>query len=509
MAGDLDEAVDRLARECLSGYGPHVAKRPKAIHEALWGTHVFTAGEIDVLDCPLIQRLRGVRQTAFACLTFPSATHSRFEHSLGVAVVATRMADALNRKRGQLIKPVELQELRLAGLLHDCGHGFLSHISEEFYGRHPWIRELKEDPYYQAAKPSELLAYKIILSGPFGEYFERVRGHHLDDQVLQSVDLRKIAGFVIGQGPSPESQFLASIINGPFDADKLDYIARDSYFTGLRLVVDIDRLLYALDVADVPREEGGSERRLVIYATGSSAFEQVLYSKVQLHALMYKHPKVRAADLMLISFLSYMKQQMPGELLERFGECVRLEEPTDFLRFADYDLLNDKLHQDDYLRGIILDLRNRRLMRKALVISSNTVEENLDELTRLLEHPYREQILAGLREQIHGDLAASLGLRVYDVVVDLPPTPQLNEAALSVVRQPNGELVPLNRLFPSHDWLDAFVARKWRGHVFCRGGADTQRSVGLAAKGVLESAPFNLVFNNLALDLALGEQPTP
>lgn len=285
MEANLDGEIDDFVQDCLAEYEPQTPKRRKAIHDTIWGTQVFSPAEIDLLDCPLIQRLRGIHQTSFAFLTFPSATHSRFEHSLGVAVVATKMADALNRKRANTVSPVQLQELRIAGLLHDCGHGILSHISEEFYGRHQWIRELKDDPFYQAAKPSEILAHKIVISAPFKRLFERIQARHTQDSPLQLMSLEKAAGFIIGQAQNTEERFLASIINGPFDVDKLDYIARDSYFTGLKLVVDIDRLLYALDVNDVPVENGQMEKRLVIHASGVSAFEQILYSKVQLHSL--------------------------------------------------------------------------------------------------------------------------------------------------------------------------------------------------------------------------------
>lgn len=194
--------------------------------------------------------------------------------------------------------------------------------------------------------------------------------------------------------------------------------------------------------------------------------------------------------------------------IQTFGTHIRFEQPTDYLRYTDYDLLNERLHSDDYLKSIIADLRNRRLMRKALVISSNTIPGNFDEMTRLLEHPYKDEIIIGLREQIHNDVPANFGLTIYDIEIDLPPTISLNEATLSVVQQPGGELVPLNRLFPSTDWLTAFAARKWRGHVFCRGTPEAQVAVGKAAKKVLEEEPYNLRINDLALSLAQGASPT-
>ena len=503
----MDDAVAQLVTDQLAGYEPQAPPRPKAIHDALWGTQIFSPAEIDLLDTPILQRLRGIHQTSFAFLTFPSATHSRFEHSLGVVFITTRMATSLNQKEANTVTPCQLQELRIAALLHDCSHGIFSHISEQFYGEHESLRALKNEPFFQAAKPAEILAYKMITSSPFRAFFEKVQARHKQDAALQEVDIEKAAGFIIAQANDPEEKFLASIINGPFDADKLDYIARDSYFTGLKLVVDIDRLLYALEVADVPTSNGSSERRLVIYSSGASVFEQILYSKVQLHSLMYRHPKVRAADLMLISFLRYMKEMVPRDkLAERFGESIAFDSPTDFLRFRDYDLLNEFLHDDPFLKSIIQDLRNRRLMRKALVLSSNTVAENFEQITRILGHEYREQIIAGLAQQIQHDVPSEFQLSLYDIVLDLPPTTPLNEATLSVVRQPDGSFIPLNQLFPSDNWLDAYVAKKWRGHVFYRGSAEAQKAVGEAAKRVLEEE-LGIKLHDLALGLAAGPAP--
>jgi len=503
MPTDFEAAIEDFVKSSLEGYEPSTPLgRRKAIHDALWGTITLSPAEIALLDCPLLQRLRSIHQTGFAFYVYPSANHSRLEHSIGVLAITTRLVESLNSKlkKDLLITLPERQQLRLAALFHDCGHGVLSHISEHFYEQHPWITDLKKVPAYQAAKAHELMSYMIIKSQAFDDFFTKIRVKYgEEDESIGSIDsvkLREIAALIIGHHPSPAKAYLAGIINGPFDADKLDYIARDSYFTGLRLAVDMERLLYALDVAPV-KTETGTEQRLVALASAASVLEQILFSKIQLYPALYQHAKVKATDSMLITFLEYMRD-LYGSLKQKDKSQILLSAPTDFLGFTDYDLLNPRLYDDEILQNTISCLRDRRLWLKALVISSITVDKNMDNITRLIESESRQDILNGLRREIHSRIPDHLKGTVYDVVVDFPKLAPLNEAALQVVLQPDDEVVSLNSLFPTHDWLETYVAKKWKGHVFCP--EYLQREVNKASIEVLESR-LRVKFNSLATDL--------
>jgi HD superfamily phosphohydrolase len=125
------------------------AKRSKVIHDNLWGTVRFTWRELALIDSPIIQRLRDIHQTGLAFNVYPSARHTRFEHSLGAVTIASRVFDALlHRQRNEVRDVVKVlwrdtdqdlsilrlkQELRLAALLHDTGHSLYSHTSELVY----------------------------------------------------------------------------------------------------------------------------------------------------------------------------------------------------------------------------------------------------------------------------------------------------------------------------------------------------------------------------------------
>ena len=138
-------------------------------------------------------------------------------------------------------------------------------------------------------------------------------------------------------------------------------------------------------------------------------------------------------------------------------------------------------------------------MAKALVVSSITVDKNMTNITRLIENEDRQDILDGLRKEIHSRIPDSLKGTVYDIVVDFPKLAPLNEATLQAVLQPDDKVVALNSLFPTHDWLETYVAKKWKGHVFCP--EHLQREVNKAAIEVLESR-LEVKFNSLATDLS-------
>lgn len=503
MPTEFEEAIKQFVKSSLDGYDPTTPNRRKAIHDALWGTVTLSPAEIDILDCPLLQRLRFIHQTGFAYFVYPSANHSRLEHSIGVLAIVTRIVDALNARGTPPIDPLDKQELRLAALLHDCGHGFLSHISEYFYEQHRWIRDLKKNPEYEQAKAHEIMSYMIVESEEFNKFFDKIRDkYRSEDKVIASIDakrLKEIANLIIARPPSSEKAYLAGIINGPFDADKLDYIARDSYFTGLRLVVDIERLLYSLVIHDVPIDNG-TEKRLVALSSASSALEQVLFSKIQLYSALYQHAKVKATDSMLISLLSYMRD-LYGNIKRDTKSQIILSAPTDFLKLTDYDVLDPARHDDEFIKDKIKCFRNRKLWLKALVISPLTIDKNKDNITRLIngENDFRQDIMDGLRKEIHSRIPDPAKGTLYDIAVDFPKLAPLNEAKLQVVLQPNNNVVSLNKLFPSQDWLQTYVDKKWKGHVFC--SENVQHEVSKAAKEVLESK-LDIKFNSLATELA-------
>ena len=154
-------------------------------------------------------------------------------------------------------------EVRLAALLHDIGHCIFSHGSEFFYRGFEDVTSALEDPEVAKGTPSEgeVINYCILTSNEFSELlWEPIKNlfpANSEYSYVRGIDLKRVAEMVIGATPGDNRsrRFQTDIVNGPFDVDKLDYLRRDAYFTGISLTVDIDRLMPSLRLADVKNRE--------------------------------------------------------------------------------------------------------------------------------------------------------------------------------------------------------------------------------------------------------------
>ena len=149
---------------------PHDSKE---INDALWGTVSLTGVEVCILDLPLLQRLRYIKQLGVVHWIYPGAVHSRFEHSLGVVRQTQLLATHINTVAAQksfntLIKPRDLQILRMAALLHDVGHPAFSHVSEMAAEALPQLETLSADfsrkHIVERRSLSEIFAFYVVLS---------------------------------------------------------------------------------------------------------------------------------------------------------------------------------------------------------------------------------------------------------------------------------------------------------------------------------------------------------
>lgn len=477
---------------------PQRIRDKKVIHDSVWGSNIFYPHEIALLDTPLLQRLRQLSQTGLAFYTYPSATHSRFEHTLGVTVMATRFAEGLNHKSPD--RPLvagtpergELAEIRIAAILHDVGHALFSHASEEVYKWNPEIREMIRRPEFATANSQEVLSYLIVSSESFKRWFRT----NIEDRYAFRVDLHTVAAMIIGRHPDRKKTYLAEIINGPFDADKLDYLGRDGHFCGLQLPSDIDRLFYTANVW----EFDGSIRLVVESAV---PVEQILFSKMMLYASIYHHHKVRAAECQLRAIIEVMST----ENITVNGKPCR--DPVDLLEMTDADIINSAPGSDNpILKKLLEDLSNRRLLKRAAVISKQTVD-NFESCSAWMlvkmtdRHPSE---MLGLRSRILDRLPPDKRCSIHELWLDFPELPTINEAARTQVVL-GGEVFKATDLFPLQGWLKAYGIYRWRAHVFCP--PDIQREVFEATRDELASHDPPIDLNELAWRLAhVPEEPT-
>ena len=255
----LRESIEDYFGEMLKAYTPEKFTAPKIFRDGMGGLFRFNPWEINIIDSPLLQRLRYIHQTGLAYLTYPSANHNRFEHSLGVTAIVSKIAESLRSRKEtkHCISDPTLQELRFAGLLHDIGHGPFSHVTEEIITQLPEIRQESKNPKFSEEKPHETLSYLIVRSEAFKGFFEESL---LKLYGLTEVRTERIANMIVGAMDRPDREgYTGDMINGPFDADKLDYLMRDAHSTGIKMSFDIERYLYTI-LVDVRK---GKEQRLI------------------------------------------------------------------------------------------------------------------------------------------------------------------------------------------------------------------------------------------------------
>jgi len=464
--------IDQFVAQFLPETGSTQKIGPKVVHDGLWGTLRLEPYEVALLDTPLVQRLRHLRQTGLSFLTYPSTTHSRFEHTLGVVLQVMKLGDALLRPAlepkkddGRLTQD-HVRQMRLAALLHDIGHGPFSHTSEMVYGDAPSLKEFKKK--HPKANPHETMANLILTSEPFRKYFREA----MQKGKEQNHNIEEIANTIVGD-VNNENPYVTELLNGPFDADKLDYIFRDSHFSGLPLDVDLDRLWYTVRLGKT-KKEGDVDDHLVVLQGGVTALEQVFFSKMVLTATVYQHHKVRACDCMFAGIIEYMREH--GKTMEIRDKHLAFHSPADFLWITDDEFLSYGFRtDDDQLHELIHNLYFRRLLKRALIISCPTVnveeEGALDNFNRLL-NTHED---AHLRREISREIwekAGRPGMK-EQVFLDMPKRPKFVAADETYIyhAEPSdtatNKPITLNDLIKVDSWAKQYMEHRYRGHVFC------------------------------------------
>lgn len=296
---------------------------PIEVRDPVHGTISLSDGETAIVDSSEFQRLRSIKQLGFADVSFPGATHTRFLHSLGVCHMAGNVFDHLFRSFAFSKASVRTrfrQVFRLAAMLHDIGHGPLSHTTEEVmpplrelnvvaYKNHPRgmdasIRATHEDYTIKYLTDSPLTA---ILSKNFPD-LSPIHIACLVDKTLPCPD-----DFFMEQGLDFRP-ILSQLVSGELDVDRMDYLERDSYFTGTNYgKFDRDWM-----IANMKYFETDGKLFLGLNRRALYTFDDFLISRHHIHLMVYFHHKCIIYEEMLNRYLTSndCTFQLPADINE-------------------------------------------------------------------------------------------------------------------------------------------------------------------------------------------------
>lgn len=337
-----------------------------------------------------MQRLRGVKQLGPGNYIFPGANHTRFEHCLGVYHLAGRMANALD------LSEEDSLEVRAAGLLHDICHAPFSHslesVMEEntgcdhmelarrlIFGENRTYRKEDEDFFGSEGTIAEILEESGISPKT------------VCDLIAHPVSSANgLAVFSGGSGQSffPSKDYTHQIIHGPVDADQIDYLMRDSHYTGVSLgTIDVDRLIDTMGV---------SNDRVVIARTGIPAAEGLMVARSLMYSSVYYHITARILNLMLTKAAE-----------------ASISDMSDIYLWDDSDFTNIMIEEGGIPSRIMRSIRDRRLYKKAAVVYTGDTSE---ELAAFLA----KNSDARGRRRLEQEIADRAGVDVEKVAVETP-----------------------------------------------------------------------------------------
>lgn len=343
-------------------------RRPKWIFDPVHGGIEFRGAALELIGHPVLQRLWGIRQTGLAHLVFPGANHTRLEHSLGAYWVARQFAQATE------LSGERAREVEVGALLHDVGHGPFSHTLE------PTMREVFGHGHEEVSRG--LITGRLAPDGESG-------GRSVPDVLqVEGISPTRVADLV-DPPPGRAGGLGESLLHGPVDADRIDYLQRDAHYTGVAHgAIDGERIL---------RTARDFRGRLAFEEKGLSALEGLLVGRSLMYASVYYHKTVRAAEVMV---------QAAVERRAGYPDSARA-----VLRATDAELLVGLADEPGASGALIRGVRGRRLYKRVFAPRAVSAGARA-ELGRLARRPAE-------RRAIEDTAATELGGRPGDLLLDL------------------------------------------------------------------------------------------
>jgi len=298
-------------------------KFEKLIYDPVHGYIGLTNQELKIINTIIFQRLHNINHLGLAYLVYPGAKHTRFAHSLGTMFVMGKVAQRL-AELGHIHEKEEIEKLRLAALLHDVGHFPFSHVLETpMHGTH------------------EELSTHLIKNSCINDALET----YTSDEISS-----------IRKKHNIENIIFSLLISSDLDADRIDYLMRDAYYTGVTYgFIDTDRLVRTITVDD--------QNHLAVEDKGRQALENFLMARYHMYQTVYYHKTVVCFEMLLQRIYEILMKQ---NLAYDYEEISNLSDEN-FYNFNDayvLNLLKEHLSKLGPLRELILRFIKRQRLKK-------------------------------------------------------------------------------------------------------------------------------------------------
>ena len=341
------------------------------IKDPVHGYVYITEKEKTIIDSYPVQRLHRLRQLAGAEYVYPGANHTRFEHSVGVMYLAGMVAE--NPNISQCVSEDEAEMVRIAGLLHDVGHGPFSHVFEQLL-----IKELD--------KTHEDMTSWIIQKSELKDIISKA-GYKPED----------VGKLAVGKLHKSKKAFLDQIISSTVDVDKQDFIVRDTHHTGAEYgYIDIFRLIHNLDVLG---------ENLAVELGALSALESFIIARIESFKSIYFHRVGRAAQIMLAMAMEQANEELG---------LTRFKTTEQYLAMDDYTAYT-MLKNCRKSSGIIRNLERRKLLKCAY-------EKTFYEKDTMVSNIFSRETY---RKQLQEEIAREAKVETEAVIIDVPTVPSV------------------------------------------------------------------------------------
>src|SRR5467141_3310362 len=382
------------------------------IKDPIHGYVRISEAEKTIIDTRPVQRLRRLRQLAGSEFVYPAANHTRFEHVVG----AMHLAGVLSEVLPTNLDSQTQEQMRLAALLHDIGHGPFSYVFEPLMVRH--LKKTHEDFVPWLVNETEIK----------------------DKLANAGFDAQKLGLLAVGRLRDRKRPYLDQMISSSVDVDKMDFLVRDSFHTGAAYgSIDVHRLIYTMDVIN---------GNLSVDGRAVATLESFLLARFESFRTIYFHRASRAVQIMIVKALEAARNEL--HLLDFDG-------PEDYLKLDDYKVWTG-LKECRKSEKIMQDLEHRRLLKCAY------------ERTLFSGEELRSNIISD--ERVRGDIEKQIArkakIALEDVTIDVPTQPSVPYHHTSVLpsmdipvfkRSPDGkkEKVPLSKASKIAQVLQTFM----------------------------------------------------